>query len=79
MTQPTRPISAPVAGHIHCEFQASPDSQLVECAAQMILDDLLGGSHESPDLTIRQALPNLLRDLNFFFGSAFARRHEITS
>jgi hypothetical protein len=58
-----------VACDIHGEFEAAPDAQFVEGAAQVILDDLLRGAHEVANLTIGKALPHQGGHLNFFLGS----------
>jgi hypothetical protein len=55
-----------VAGNLHGQFQAAPDTQFVECATQMALDHRFGGANDLPDFAIRKPLPNEKRDLNFF-------------
>jgi hypothetical protein len=56
----------PVAGNVHGQFQAAPDTQFVECATQMALDHRFGRANDLPDFAIRKPLPNEKRDLNFF-------------
>ena len=55
-----------MAGNLHGQFQAAPDTQFVECATQMALDHRFGGANDLPDFAIRKPLPNEKRDLNFF-------------
>src|SRR6266404_1990454 len=62
------PILAPVAGHVHSQLEAAPDSQFVEGAAQVVLDNLLRRTHELADLTISKALPYQGGHLDFFGG-----------
>jgi hypothetical protein len=35
-----------VVNHIHCQFKPPPDSQLVKCTAQMILDHLFADADD---------------------------------
>ena len=67
------PILSAVAGNVHSQFQPTPNPNFVECAAQVILDDLLAGSHNLADFAIGEALPNQNCDLDLFWGEAFAR------
>jgi hypothetical protein len=53
-----KPIFSAMARHIHCQFQPSPDSKFVKCAAQMILDYLFAGTDDLPDFAIGQTLPD---------------------
>src|SRR5580700_7158809 len=73
------PVLAPVAGHVHGQLQPAPDPQFVEDAAQVILDDLLAGTHDFSDLAVRQTLPDQSRDLDFLAGEALARGHDWAS
>ena len=66
------PVLPAVAGHVHGQFQAAPDAQFVEGAAQVILDDLFAGADDLADFAIGQAFPDQNRDLNFFRSKAFA-------
>jgi hypothetical protein len=52
------PMLATVAGHVHGQLEAAPDSQLVEGAAQVILDDLLRSAQELANFAVGEALPN---------------------
>jgi hypothetical protein len=45
-----------VAGNVHRQFQPTPNPNFVECATQVILDDLLAGSHNLADFAIGEAL-----------------------
>src|ERR1700678_1670841 len=74
-----QPVLAPVAGHVHGQLEAAPDAQFVEGAAQVILDDLLGGAHQFADLTIGETFPNQGGYLNFLGGQALARGHDFAS
>lgn len=59
---------AAVTGNIHCQFEAAPDAQLVEGAAQMIFHDLFGSSRQVANLAIRQPPPNEAGNLDLFAG-----------
>ena len=41
-----------MTGNVHGKFQPAPDPQLVESAAQMILDHLLAGAHDLANFAI---------------------------
>ena len=47
-----QPALAPVTGHVHGQFEPAPDTQFVESAAQMVLDDLLRGAYELANLAV---------------------------
>src|SRR5258708_8037587 len=74
-----QPVLAPVTGHVHGKFEPAPDAQLVEGAAQMVLDDLLGGAHELANFAVGKTLPHQGGNLNFFWGQALARHHDFIS
>ena len=50
-----KPILSAVVGHVHCQFQPTPDSKFVKCSAQMILDYLFAGSDDLGNFSIGQA------------------------
>src|SRR6202042_419731 len=52
------------------------DAQLVEGAAQVVLDDLLGRADDPADFAIGQALPDQDGDLNLFVGKALPGHHD---
>jgi hypothetical protein len=68
-----------VAGHIHGQFQTAPDTNLVERAAQMVLDHLFAGADDLADLAVGQTFLDQNRDLNFFGGKALAWGHDWAS
>src|SRR5258708_4000527 len=74
-----QPVLAPVTGHVHGKFEPAPDAQFVEGAAQMVLDDLLGGAHELANFAVGQTLPHQGGNLNLFWGQTFARHHDFIS
>jgi hypothetical protein len=62
------PILAPVAGHVHGQLETAPDTQFIESAPQVVLDDLLGRANEPANFTIGKALPDQGGYLDFFGG-----------
>ena len=44
--------------------------QFVECAAQVVLDDLLGGTNDLSYFAVGQPFPDQHGDLHFFRGKA---------
>ena len=68
-----RPILAAVSSYIHGEFEAAPYTHLVEDAAKMVLDDLLGRSLELSDLAVGQTFPDENRDLDLFRSKALTQ------
>src|SRR5258708_35282498 len=74
-----KPVLAPVTGHVHGKSEPAPDAQFVEGAAQMVLEDLLGGTHEPANLAVGKTLPHQGGNLNFFWGQTFARHHDFPS
>src|SRR5579863_10660976 len=63
-----QPALPAVAGYVHRQLKAAPNPELVEGAAQMILDHLLGRAHELANLAIGQTLPHQGSHLKFFRG-----------
>src|SRR5579863_1908903 len=63
-----QPALPAVAGYVHRQLKAAPNPKLVESAAQMILDHLLGRAHELANLAIGQTLPHEGSHLKFFRG-----------
>jgi hypothetical protein len=61
-------ILAPVAGHVHGQLETAPDTQFIESAPQVVLDDLLGRANEPANFTIGKALPDQGGYLDFFGG-----------
>ena len=49
---------AAVAGYIHGQLEPAPDTQFIEGAAQVILDDLLRCARQLADFTIGEPLPD---------------------
>jgi hypothetical protein len=45
-------ILSAVVGHIHCQFKPTPDSRLVKCTAQMILDHLFADAADRANFAI---------------------------
>src|ERR1700722_1920848 len=73
------PVLASMAGDIHRKFQPAPNAQFVEDAAQMILDDLLAGSHDLADFAIGQPLPDQGCDVGFLGSKLLSWHHDLTS
>ena len=71
-----RPILSAAARNVHSQFQPTPNPNFVECATQVILDDLLAGSDNLADFAISEALPNQNCDLDLLRGEAFAWGHD---
>src|SRR5580698_4787252 len=67
-----------MAGDVHCQFQPSPDSKFVKCAAQMILDYLFARSDDLANFAVGQAFPNQNRNLIFLWAETLARGHDYT-
>jgi len=65
-----------MAGHVERKFQAAPNSELVERAAQVVLDYLLGGADVVGDFAIGETLPNQGRHLRFFAGQLITGLHR---
>jgi hypothetical protein len=57
-----------MAGNVHGQFQATPDTELVKNVSQMILDDLFAGAHDPTDLAVGQPFPDQDGNLNLFGG-----------
>jgi hypothetical protein len=51
--------------HIHCQFQPTPDSKLVESAAQVVLNHLFADADDLADFAVSQPFPDKNRDLIF--------------
>ncbi len=66
------PVLPAVARYIHRQFQAAPNTDFGEGAAEVVLDDLLGGAGDFADFAIGQPFPDQDRNLNFFGGEALA-------
>lgn len=47
-----------MVGHVNCQFQTTPDSQLVKCTAQMVLNHLFAGADDFADFAIGSAFPD---------------------
>jgi len=58
-----RPGLSAVTGHVHGQFQAAPNAQFVEGAAQVVFDDLLAGADDAADLAVGQAVAGQPADL----------------
>src|SRR6266702_771185 len=74
-----RPVLSSMASYVPGEFQPDPDPELVECAAQVVLDDLLRGTDDPADFTIRESLPYQDRDLGLLRSETFAGSHDCAS
>src|ERR1035437_2747105 len=73
-----KPILSAMAGHVHCQFQPTPDSKFVKCAAQMILDYLFAGTDDSANFAIGQAFPDQNRNLTFLWVETLTGYHDCT-
>src|ERR1039458_1879427 len=67
-----------MAGHVHCQFQPTPDSEFVKCTAQMVLDHLFAGADDLANFAIGQAFPDQNRNLTFLWVETGARCHDLT-
>jgi hypothetical protein len=63
-----QPMLTAVAGHVHGQLEAAPDSHLVEGAAQVILDNLLRGTQELANFAVGETLPNQGSHLRFLWS-----------
>lgn len=70
------PLHPSVIRNIEGEFQPGPNAQLVERAAQIIFDDLFGGTHALSNFAVGESFPNQLRNLYFPAGQSIPGRHD---
>ena len=47
-----------MACQLHGKFETAPDAEFVERAAPLILDDLLAGADDLPNLAVGQSFPD---------------------
>jgi hypothetical protein len=52
-----KPILSAMAGHLHCQFQPTPYSKFVKCAAQVILDYRFAGTDDPVQFRDWSVLP----------------------
>jgi hypothetical protein len=67
-----RPVSSPVTGHLHRQFQPAPNANFVEGAAEVVFSHRFGGADDLSDFAVGQTLPQQNGDLNFFWSTALA-------
>jgi hypothetical protein len=61
-------MKAAMGSDVEREFQAAPHAQFVKRVAQVILDNLLGGTNHLADFAVGLAFPNQRSHLDFFRG-----------
>src|SRR5579863_4527797 len=73
------PVLSAMAGDVHRQFEAAPDTELVEGATEVVLNHLLRGADDPADFAIGHSLPHQDRNLNLLDSQSFTGRHDCDS
>src|ERR1700722_17265745 len=69
-------ILSAMVGYVECQFQPTPNPQLVKCTAQMVLDHLFAGADDLADFAIGRAFPGYKRNPTLGWLQTVAWRHD---